>query len=77
MSEIKQIRGQLRQIAKELLPELLHEQQYAALKAHVDARISEVEKFVKQTMTEMNERHKDTMGYLVRQSSTPIEPDKK
>lgn len=71
----KELRGQLRQIAKELLPELLNEAQYEELRKHVDARITEVEKFVKATLTEMNTRHKDTMGYLVRQVSEPTKKE--
>lgn len=65
MSDIKLIRGQLRQIAKELLPEVMQEQQYEALKKHVDARLSEVEKYIKGTMDLMNTRQKEVLKYLL------------
>lgn len=69
--DVKLVRGQLRQIAKELLPEAINEQQYQALKKHIDTRVNEIEALVKKTLHEMNERQKDTMGYLVRQASLP------
>ena len=68
--EIKQIRGQVRQIVKEILPDTLTQEHYLVLKQHVDERINQIEKFVKEKLTEMNERHKDTMGYLVRQTTS-------
>jgi predicted house-cleaning noncanonical NTP pyrophosphatase (MazG superfamily) len=70
MSNPKELRKQLRNVVQELLPEVLNNEQYEALKKHVDARVDKVEKFVKDTMHEINERHKDTMGYLVRQVTT-------
>ena len=39
--------------------------------------VKKIESDVKQTMAEMNQRHKDTMGYLVRQVSTPKAEEKK
>lgn len=65
MSDVKQIRGQLRQIAKELLPEVLNEQQYESLRKHVDSRMDEVQKYVKETMDLMNTRQKEVLKYLV------------
>ena len=61
----KFLRGQLRIIVKEMLPDLLKEQQYEALKEHVDLRLTEVEKYIKQTMDLMNQRQKDVLKYLV------------
>ncbi len=75
MSNAKVVRGQLRQIAKELLPEVINQEQYEVLKKHIDSRINEIEAFVKKTLTEMNENHKNTMGYLVRQATLPAKKD--
>ncbi len=67
----KELRSQLRNVVKELLPDLLASDFNAAnlktLEVTVDKRIKELEDFVKKTLTEINDRHKDTMGYLVRQ----------
>jgi hypothetical protein len=71
MNNAKQLRGQLRQVVKEMLPETLTEQHYETLKKHIDARINEIEKSVKDTMHTINERHKDTMSYLLREVTLP------
>lgn len=76
MNDIKEVRKQLRRIVKEILPEILTAEQYALIKQHNEAKLNELEKFIKDTLHEMNERHKNTMGYLVRQVSTPVEPKK-
>jgi argonaute-like protein implicated in RNA metabolism and viral defense len=65
MSEIKLIRGQVRQIVKEELPNILKEQLFEELKKHVDSRMNEVQKFVKETMDLMNTRQKEVLKYLV------------
>ena len=75
MNNAKQLRGQLRQIVQEIMPELTSDAQFAAIKAHVDVKIKEIEEHVKKMMSEMNERHKDTMGYLVRSVTTPVKPE--
>jgi hypothetical protein len=74
--EAKLIRGQLRQIAKEIMPEVLKEEMYKLLEHRLALRIEGIEKFVKEQMHEINENHKNTMSYLVRQVTSPIEPKK-
>lgn len=69
MQDVKQLRGQLRQIAKEILPEILNQEQYQELKKHVDERLNRIELHVKTQMKEMQEHHKNTLGYLVRQTT--------
>lgn len=65
MSDAKLIRGQMRQVVKEVLPEVLKEQMFQELKNHVDARLSEVEKYIRETMDLMNTRQKEVLKYLV------------
>ena len=65
MSNLKQVRGQVRQIVKEVLPEVMKEQQYEELKNHVDARLNEVEKYIKGTMELMDTRQKEVLKYLL------------
>lgn len=69
MSNPKEVRKQLRNVVKELLPEIMTGEQYALLEKHNAQKLAELEKYVKDLMHEMNERHKNTMGYLVRQVS--------
>lgn len=74
---LKQTRGQLRQIVKEVLPEVLTTELRSALYAEiakvVSARLNSIEKDVKRTMDEINTRSKDATDYLVRNVSTPIQ----
>jgi len=74
MSEktIKQVRGQLRQITKEILPDLLTQELisavYKQLAAEFGARFQIVEKNVSDTLTEINNRSKDVQDLVVRKS---------
>lgn len=76
MSNIKVLRGQVRQVVKEILPEVMNNEQFDVLRKQIDERISKLEKEVKDMMSEMNARHKDVMSYLVRNVSTPLAPKK-
>lgn len=71
MKDTKLIRGQLRQVLKEILPETLTEAQFELLNKKIDARLEQITEDTKATMREMNARHRDTMGFLVRQVSSP------
>lgn len=68
-SELKELRSQLRNVVKELLPEVLTAE---VLMKIINERLDKIERDNKAVMQEMNERHKNTMGYLVRQVSTPV-----
>lgn len=68
---IKDLRKQLRSIVSEMLTEVFVKAQSDAIKDAVNSDIKRIEADVKKTMHEMNERHKDAMGYLVRSVSTP------
>lgn len=72
--EIKAIRGQLRQLVKEILPELLAVAQYEELRKEIHSKMERIETNVKDTMREINERSKDTQSYLVRAVSKPAAP---
>lgn len=74
--EAKVIKGQLRQIVKEILPELIAKELESELYKGLTRRIKDLEDHVKKTVHDMNERHKDTMGYIVRQASKePLKKD--
>lgn len=68
--EIKQIRGQVRQIVKELLNEELVAVIEKSVCEKMHARVEILAKNVKETMQRMDDRSKDVQGYLVRQATT-------
>lgn len=70
MSNPKELRKQLRNVVQELLPELVTNEMIKAIEAELNKKILEIEASTKKTMHEMNQRHKDTMGYLVRSVTT-------
>lgn len=70
MSEVKKLRKEVRRAVEELLPEILAN---VILRELVLSEIKKIEEATKATMHEMNERHKNTMGYLVRQVSKPTD----
>lgn len=74
MSNTKLLRGQMRQIVKELLPEILKEELYKAIEVEVIKRINSIEEFTKKKLEEMSLRHKETMMALLRHT---IPNDKK
>jgi hypothetical protein len=69
MSELKQMRGQVRIVVKELLPEILKEVLAGELKKSIDARLDAVDKHLKTTLEDIEKRHKDIMAYLLRESN--------
>lgn len=73
-SNLKDLRKQLRNVVAEMLPQVLTEELVKAMqKAMLDdvaRRVGTIERNVKDTMTEMNNRSKDTQSYLVRSVTT-------
>lgn len=72
MSDIKQLRGQVRQVVKELLNEELIKQVHEILAKQISGELKKIEEETRKTMHEMNERHKNTMGFLVRNVTTEV-----
>lgn len=66
MGSVKMLRGQIRQIVKELLPEVFKEELTKAIQKEIEERLSRVDKHVKAALQEMNDRTKDTQSYVVR-----------
>ena len=78
MSNIKQIRGQIRQIVQELLPDLIREELFKVLEErvtkHLDKINAEVKADVKglgeqvaHTLSTIDERSKSVQHYVMRQ----------
>lgn len=71
--EAKLIRGQVRQIVKEILPEVLKAELTVAILKDVMDRLTMSEKLIKQTLDEMNNRSKDIAAYVIKQTQA-LEP---
>lgn len=73
MSDAKVIRGQVRQVVKEVMPEILRaeitEQVRKELTAKFDRRFTELAKHLQATMDAIEQRSKDVQAYVVRQSA--------
>ena len=67
-NQAKLVRGQLRQLLLEILPDILESE-------IVKKIMEEIRSATLKNLREMNERHKDTMSYLVRQVSTTDKKD--
>lgn len=72
----KLIRGQLRQIVQELLGEVLvatlREEIVKEVKeTYFEPRLRKIESNVQETLQLVNQRSKDSLGYLVRQVTEP------
>lgn len=70
-NEAKVIRGQIRQIAKELLPEALaseiNKEQYRRLSTEIMSKLKLIEDNVKDTLLKLDQRSKDAQAYIIRQ----------
>ena len=66
--EIKQIRGQVRQIVKEILPEALQSELGSAIRRDVFKQLDAAVKQIQEVLKQIDQRSKDTQGYLIRQT---------
>jgi len=78
-ANIKALRGQVRQIVKELLPEVLHAEAVNRLNKDltnkVDNRLEGITKLVKTTLDQLDQRSKDMQSYVVRNVGVPTAPE--
>jgi hypothetical protein len=65
VSAIKELRGQVRQIVKEIFPEAMQDEAYLQLEKKFEVRIKEMEK-----------KQMDLMVYLMRATTTVAPPKK-
>ncbi len=70
---VKLIRKQLRNVVQELLPTLVTEEvkseMHKKFEVEANQRLNNITETVKKTLDMIDQRSKDTQGYLVRQSS--------
>jgi hypothetical protein len=76
--DAKLIRGQVRQIVKEILPAVLKDELLQAISkqlvANLTSKLTKIEENVKETLQAVDQRSKDSLSYLVRQASEPSLP---
>lgn len=74
--DVKQIRSQLRQIAKELLPESLATaiatEQYARLQKEIYGKLQVIQAQVTETLTRLDERSKEMQMFVARQVASGV-----
>ena len=66
---VKQTRGQLRQIVKEMMPELLATELYTKLQAAQLEALETITKNVSETLKIMQQRQLDMQSYIMREVS--------
>jgi hypothetical protein len=74
---MKALRGQVRQVVKELLPEILTKEVakeiFDRLQSAQSVQLSAISTNVTAALEKLDQRSKDTLGYLVR-SATMVQP---
>ena len=71
-NNIKLIRGQIRQIVKEILPDVLSSEYsnalYKKLSAEIQGKLTQIEANVTETLKRIDERAKDLQMFMMRQA---------
>jgi len=77
-STVKQMRSQIRQVVKDILPEVLNAELMAALEKRMLSKVDGIAANVKETLHKIDERSKDVQSYMVRQATLtpPVETKK-
>lgn len=68
----KQARGQLRQIAKEILPEVMASELFAALQAENAARLNALTAEVREQLKAMDQRSRDMQSFIMREVTNNV-----
>ena len=64
---IKQVRGQLRQLTKEILPDLMSSELFSNLEKQIEQRLKLIETKVLEAVSGMETRQKDLQNYIMRE----------
>lgn len=73
-SDAKLIRGQLRQIAKEVLPEVMAGELFVKLQEEQRARLNEIAKMVNERLDAIESRSKDVQSFIMREVANQTAP---
>lgn len=73
MADVKLIRKQIKNVLDTLLPSMLNEALATDIKEQLSKefqlRLSVIEKSIKDSLEKIDQRSKDSLGYLIRQST--------
>jgi len=67
MSDAKLIRGQVRQITKEILTDLIATELFAKLQEENIKQLNEIVKMVTERLDQIEQRSKDVQSYIMRE----------
>lgn len=70
-TDAKVVRGQLRQIAKELLPALCMKEEHKAIVSNLNAQIEGLKKIIEERLDAIDQRSRDMQAYIVRNVTMP------
>ncbi len=71
----KQARGQLRQIAKELLPEVMASELFAVMQAETVTRLNALTEEVREQLKAMDQRSRDMQSFILREVTNNLRAD--
>ena len=69
--EIKQIRGQIRQVVRDILPEVLNSEMGDSLRKDLFKRLDDAVRQIQEVLKQVDQRSKDVQGYMIRQTLKP------
>lgn len=73
----KEIRKQLRNVVREILPEVMASEAVSMIDRKVDSRLEGIQIQVRNTLQEIDQRSKDVQSFVIRQlASAGIAPSK-
>ncbi len=67
-NKAKVLRGQLRQIVLEVLPEVIKSELYKQLQVENDKRLNSIQKHIEGTLKQLEEKQKDFFSSVIRAS---------
>jgi len=73
-NQAKVLRGQLRQIAKEMLPDVMGGELFSKLQEENRARLEEIAQMVNNRLIEIENRSKDVQSFIMREIANQTAP---
>lgn len=73
MRTLKQVRGQLRQVAQEMLPQLLTHEMFVDLQKQILERLNYLADMMLDRITKLEEKQKDFQNFLMRELAKPAQ----
>lgn len=70
----KQLRGQVRQVIKEMWTDVMSTELYQSLTKHNQEQLKIMHTMIKETLERIDQRQKDVQSLIMREFSRPAEP---